>query len=126
MALQIFLLINGLVSFGYGAYCFFNPSALEEAPGIVATAATGTTAIQSLYGGVHMGQGAILLYALFDVSFVRPALLCLIFITGGIAFARLGAAILGPEYSASTLGLIGFELIVACIAIWLMVVTSLD
>lgn len=120
MLLNLYLLINGLVAFIWGVFCFLSPESLEASKDIIATSPNGTTGLRSIYGGMHLGLGAISLCALANSYYTRPALLGVIFVIGGLALARLGGALIDAEYSTSTIGLIAFELFAAALAIGLL------
>jgi hypothetical protein len=119
IAIRLFLGFSTLVWLPYGVFCFFQPSFLGEAAGLAGHAATATTEIRAMYGGLEAGIGALCLSALFRPSRVRPALLMLGFLCGGLALTRTAGLFLDGSASAYTFGALAFEIPSAVIAILL-------
>lgn len=120
MATRVFLGLSALLWFPYGLYCLFVPGSLAEAAGVVAQTPTGTTELRAMYGGLQAGLGLLAGFAVFRASLVRPALIALVFLTGGLASARLlGVALDGGFSSYTAMGL-GFELATVAVASWLL------
>lgn len=116
MAPRVFLVVSALIWLPYGIYCFLAPGSLAAAAGVTATSATGTTELRAMYGGLQAALGLLAGLAVFRASLVRPALLALAFLTGGLATARLlGVALDGGLSSYTAMGL-GFELATVAIA----------
>ena len=115
-----FLAISALAWAGYGLYCLINPAILAELAGVTAASATATTELRAMYGGVQTALGVFAALALFNPGLQRPALLALIFCTGGLFTARLIGALLAGDGSAYTVGALVFESIYTVIAIALL------
>lgn len=110
MALRIFLGFSTLVWLPYGLFCFVQPSFLNEAAGVLAGSATGTTELRAMYGGLQAGIGLLCLSALLRPAMVRPALLTLAFLTGGLFLSRLtGLLLFDGGLSGYTVGGLLFE-----------------
>jgi hypothetical protein len=110
MASVIFLCVSALVWLPYGLFCFANPAFLVEAAGVAATSATGSTELRAMYGGLQAGIGALALVAMWREGLRSSALVCLAFLCGGLALARLAGAVLDAELSSYTLVGLGFEI----------------
>jgi hypothetical protein len=108
------LILSAVIWLPYGVYCFFQPGALAEAAGVVASSPTGTTELRAMYGGLQMAIGALALTAVFKSRLVSGALLALVFLTGGLASTRLAGALIDGGFSGYTGGALGFE-IVSCV-----------
>ena len=72
-----------------------------------------------MYGGLQAAIGALALAALLRPDLVKTALLTLAFLTGGLALARVLAAVTTADGSAYTIGAIGFETVSLVAASWL-------
>lgn len=119
IAVRLFLGFSALVWLPYGVYCFFDPSFLEQAAGIVGHSATAMTELRAMYGGLEAGIGTLCLCALFRRSLVQPALLMLCFICGGLALTRPAGLFLDGSASAYTFFALALEVPSAVIAILL-------
>lgn len=110
MAARLFLGLSVVIWLPYGLFCFFQPGFLTEAAGLGLGSTTASTEVRAMYGGLQAGIGVLALAALFRPGLVRPALLAIAFLTGGLALGRIGGALLDGSTSGYTLGAIGFEL----------------
>ena len=116
------MLVRGILLFSivawlpYGLYCFFQPGALAESAGVVATTPTGTTELRAMYGGVQAAVGALALAALLRPRLASGVLLTLLFLSGGLASTRLVGAWLDGGWSGYTGMGPGFE-IVTCVLV---------
>jgi hypothetical protein len=116
MAERIFLGLSALVWLPYGLWCLLDPAQLSGTAGVVFQSATGSTELRAMYGGLQAGLGLLAGLAVFRASLVRPALIALVFLTGGLATARLlGVALDGGFSSYTAMGL-GFELATVAVA----------
>jgi hypothetical protein len=122
MAARIFLGLSALIWLPYGIFCFFSPEFLagEGSAGLVASTATGSTELRAMYGGLQVAIGALVGLAVFRPRLVQPALLMTAFLTTGLATARLTGALIDGGFSGYTFGGLGFEIVSACIAWWLL------
>jgi hypothetical protein len=122
MAARIFLGLSALIWLPYGLYCFFSPGFLagEGSAGVVAATATGSTELRAMYGGLQAAIGVFVGLAVFRPGLVQPALLMTAFLTTGLATARLAGALIDGGFSGYTFGGLGFEILSACIAWWLL------
>lgn len=122
MAARIFLGLSALLWLPYGILCFFQPGVLGESgsAGLVATTATGSTELRAMYGGLQAAIGALLGLAVFRPALVHPALVLTAFLTTGLGGTRLAGAVMDGGFSAYTVGALGFELVSACVAWWLL------
>jgi hypothetical protein len=99
---RAFLGLVALLFLPYGAYCFAQPGALEGIAGVASTSTTGSTELRAMYGGVQMAVGALALFALFRPELVRPMLLVVAFLGGGLGLSRLAGAALDDGWSLYT------------------------
>jgi hypothetical protein len=109
--LQPFLGASAVIWFGYGLVCFLKPGFLAEAAGVIATTTTGTVELRAMYGGLQMALGALAGAAFVRPSLVRPALLALAFVCGGLFTTRLLGAALGASFASYTAVGLLFELL---------------
>jgi hypothetical protein len=72
--------------------------------------------VRAMYGGLEAGIGALCLCALLRSSLVRPALLTLCFICGGLGLTRLFGLLLDGSASTYTFGALVLEIPSAVIA----------
>ena len=122
MAVRVFLGLQALIWLPYGIFCFFQPGFLggEGMAGVVAGTATGSTELRAMYGGLQAAIGALAGLALLRPGLVRPALVTIAFLTTGLAAARLSGAALDGAFSSYTLAGLGFEVVSASLAWWLL------
>lgn len=122
MAERIFLGLSAVIWLPYGIYCFLAPEflATEGSAGVVASTATGSTELRAMYGGLQAAIGVLVGLALFRPALVRPALVMVAFLTTGLALARVTGATLDGGFSSYTYGGLGFEIVSASVAWWLL------
>ena len=122
MAARIFLGLSALIWLPYGILCFLQPELLagDGSAGLVAATATGSTELRAMYGGLQAAIGVLVGLAVFRPGLVQPALLTTAFLTTGLAVARLSGALIDGGFSGYTLGALGFEILSACVAWWLL------
>lgn len=120
MAARIVLGLSALVWLPYGVYCFLAPGSLADAAGVAATTPTGAIELRAMYGGLQAGIGLLCALAVARGDLVRPALLALLFLTGGLGLARLGAAATAASVDGYTGFALGFEWATAALAAWLL------
>lgn len=122
MAARIFLGLSALLWIPYGIYCFLVPEVLgsEGSAGVVAATATGNTELRAMYGGLQIAIGTLVGLAVFRPGLVQPALVMTAFLTTGLASTRLIGALIDGGFSAYTYGGLGFEIVSACVAWWLL------
>lgn len=120
MATRVFLVLSALLWLPYGLYCLFVPSALADTAGVGFTTPTGSTELRAMYGGLQAAIGLLAGLAAVRPNLVRPALVSLAFLAGGLASARaLGVVIDGGLSSYTAMGL-GFEIATVAIAATLL------
>lgn len=114
---RVVLGLSALIWLPYGVYCFFVPEVLSgaDSAGIVASTPTGVTELRAMYGGLQAAIGALAIAALIRPRLASGVLLTLVFITGGLASARLMGLLIDGGFSSYTGGGLGFE-IVSCAA----------
>ena len=120
MAARIFLALSALVWLPYGIWCFIDPAQLAGSAGVAFQSATGSTELRAMYGGLQAGLGALALAGVMRLGFERPALLALLFVTTGLASARLAGVALDGSPSSYTLAGLGFEVATVAISGWLL------
>jgi hypothetical protein len=117
---RAFLVFSVLVWLPYSILCFFQPSFLGGAAGLVGSTPTGTTELRAMYGGAQMGIGALCAFALMRREFAPSALLMLCFLTGGLGFTRLLGLVIDGSGSAYTFGALSFEIPSTALAVVLL------
>ena len=116
MATRWFLGLSAALWLPYGLYCFFVPTSLAEAAGVVSQTPTGSTELRAMYGGLQAAIGVLAGAAVVRRGLIRPALVALGFLAAGLATARaLGVALDGGFSSYTAMGL-GFEIATAAVA----------
>jgi hypothetical protein len=120
VAARAFLALSGLVWLPYGVYCFVRPQYLGPAAGVTSTTATGTIELRAMYGGLQVAIGVLALLAAREPGLVRPALVAVAFLCGGLALSRLAAALMAAELSAYTAFALAFEWLSTSVAFWLL------
>jgi len=120
MSTRVFLGLMVLLWLPYGVYCFAVPGSLAETAGVASTSATGSTELRAMYGGLEAALGALALCALVRADLVRPALLALAFLCGGLFSARIAGAALDDGWSFYTGMGMGIELTVTVASIALL------
>jgi hypothetical protein len=120
MPTRIFLLLSALVWLPYGLYCLVDPSSLAASAGIVAQSATATTELRAMYGGLQAALGVLALLGVFADHLRRPALIAIGFLTAGLASTRLLGVLIDGGLSGYTVAGLGFEVVSATLAAWLI------
>lgn len=118
--IRSFLGLSAILWLPYGIYCFFQPGALVEIAGVRAVSTTATVELRAMYGGLQAAIGILAALAVFREGLQRPALLTLAFLCAGLGSARLLGAVLEGELSSYNAMGLGFELVSASAAIWLI------
>jgi len=120
MAARIFLGLSVLVWLPYGLWCFLDPAQLAGSAGVGFQSPTGSTELRAMYGGLQAALGALALAGVLRASLERPALIALLFLTTGLASARISGVFLDGSLSSYTIAGLGFEVTTATIAGWLL------
>jgi len=121
---KIFLLIQGL-GFGlFGLYCFFNPEFMMAGLGAPSMSGDGLYELRGIYGGVSIGGAMVILSGFFKQTMQRPALFFILAYTGGYALARVAALPLDGMPGSQFYPFIGYEVVSALIAAYLLKKTS--
>ena len=110
MVARVFLALFGLLSLGYGIYCFARPEFLGPFAGVAATSTTGTVELRAMYGGLQTGFGALALLGALRPSIAPTALLTTAFLCAGLGLFRLMGALAASEVSSYTAQGLVFEL----------------
>jgi len=120
MAARSFLGLSVLVWLPYGLWCFLDPAQLAGSAGVGFLSPTGSTELRAMYGGLQAALGALALGGVLRASLERPALIALLFLTSGLASARISGVFLDGSLSVYTIAGLGFEFTTAAIAGWLL------
>lgn len=120
MGTQIFLGLQVLVWAPYGLFCFFQPSYLGEAAGLLAANATASVEIRAMYGGLQFAIGALAAVGLVRPALRPSALVAIIFLCTGLGVARGLGALIDSEMSGYTSFALVFEFASAALALWLL------
>ena len=73
-----------------------------------------------MYGGLQAAIGALALGGVLRASLERPALIALLFLTTGLASARISGVLLDGSPTSYTFAGLGFEVSTAAITGWLL------
>lgn len=117
---RIFLGISVLIWLPYGIYCFLVPGSLADSAGVVATSGTGSTELRAMYGGLQAAIGVLALAGFMRDRFVTPALMTIGLLTSGLFLTRLLGTVIDGDFSSYTGGVLVFEALIACSALWLL------
>jgi len=120
MKARVFLGLMALLWLPYGLYCFFEPGSLAEGAGVASTDATGSTELRAMYGGLQAGVGALAAAAWLRRDLVRPALVALAFLSGGLFLARLSGSALDSGWSPYTGTALALELTMLGVSVTLL------
>lgn len=113
---RLFLGVSAFIWIPYGLYCFFAPGFLAEAAGVSASTTTGTIELRAMYGGLQAALGILAAAACVRLDLVRPALVAIGFVCGGLFTARLLGALMAGEFSSYTIGGLVLEIVSAALA----------
>lgn len=118
---KVFLLFCAVFWMGYGFFCFFWPETVAGFIGYQFISADAIIEVVSMYGGLEFGLGCMFLYSALNPQQIKPGLLLVIFVIGGLALSRILAfAIHGGEVTVYTYGGIFYEGLSAVIALLLL------
>lgn len=102
------LIITGAVFAGYGAACLLNPGMPAAYAGMELPTASARVEMVAMYGGLQGAFGFFCLYLSAAPERLRPGLLLVLVICGGLAAGRtFGLLVHGP--SSYNLGALGYE-----------------
>ncbi len=118
--LRIFLIASVFIWLPYGLMCFLFPGLVGGFNGIQPVADTGLIEFKAIYGGLQSGMGLMVLFALMNSRFERPALLMLMFLCGFMALARYIATDFDVAVSFYTYMALVLEGATALLAFWLL------
>jgi hypothetical protein len=116
----VFLALSALVWLPYGLWCLAQPGYLAEAAGVAFQSVTGSTEMRAMYGGLQAALGVLALGGTLHAGLRRPALLALAFLCAGLALGRITGIALDGAPSSYTLFAVGFEIVSAAAAAWLL------
>ena len=118
MKLARFVLLFTAVSFiGYGLACLLVPNMVGNISGLGMQTVSGRTEIHAMYGGLQTGLGLYFLLCGLHREWVRPGVVALILVMGGLALARCyGISVQGSPGSYN-LGAVSYEAITALVAL---------
>ena len=118
MKLARFVLLFTAVSFiGYGIACLLLPNMVGNLSGLGLQMVSGRTEIHAMYGGLQTGLGLFFLLAGLHREWVRPGVVALILIMGGLALARwYGISVQGSPNSYN-LGAVSYEGVTALLGL---------
>lgn len=106
-----FLITMGILWIAFGLYYFFQPEALAELAGVVATTPTAKTEIRAMYGGLEAAIGALAVTALVWPRLMEGVLVAMAVLTGGLGSTRLLGVLIDSSGSTYTAGGLAFELL---------------
>ena len=111
------LWVTGIVFFGYGVVCFFDPQIPATYSGLGFTNADSRIETAAMYGGLQAGLGLFCLIAALRNEYRRAGLLMVICGVGGLAMTRaLSFALTSDPVTSYTYGALGFEALTAAFA----------
>jgi len=114
MKLARFVLLFTAVSFiGYGLACLFMPNMVGTLSGLGLQMVSGRTEIHAMYGGLQTGLGLFFLLCGLHREWVRPGIVAIVLIMGGLALGRsYGISVQGSPGSYN-LGAASYEALTA-------------
>jgi|SRR5688572_20896509 len=120
MAARVFLGFFGLLSVGYGLYCFARPEFLDAFAGVAATSTTGKIELRAMYGGLQTAFGVFALLGALRPALTRTVLLSIAILCAGLGSFRVMGAVAASEVSSYTGQGIAFELGSMAVAVFLL------
>jgi len=108
-AARVVLAVLGSLFVVQGAVQLFQPELLTDAINIAANSVTGRIELQVIYGGLHIGLGAICLWGAVSASNTRAALTAMLFVSLGVALPRVVLGLLHRDFSAYSLVVMAME-----------------
>ncbi|HZO08946.1 MAG TPA: DUF4345 domain-containing protein [Myxococcota bacterium] len=85
---RIFLLVMGWMGLFFGAIYLLWPQSMTDPTGFPALGPNALTDVRATYGGLQIGTGLFLLWAVRDASRVRTALVLQALLIGAVAASR--------------------------------------
>ena len=114
MGFARFVLLFTAVSFiGYGLACLFAPNMVGTLSGLGLQMVSGRTEIHAMYGGLQTGLGLYFLLCGFHKEWLRPGVVALVLVMGGLALARSYGISIQGSANSYTLGAASYEAITA-------------
>jgi hypothetical protein len=114
---RIFLMVMGWMGLIFGAIYLFSPQSMTDPTGFPALGANALTDVRATYGGLQIGTGLFLLWAVRDESRVRTALVLQVLLIGAVALSRaFGIAVDGAP-NAVLVGALVTELSLTLLAL---------
>ena len=117
---KLFLGVQALLFIPYGLYCLVNPTVLLDSAGVMATSATATIELQSMYGGLQTAVGVMCALAVMQPRLRFPTLLALLFLFAGLAVVRVTLGLTQGDFSGYTSFAMVFESVSLLLLIWLI------
>jgi hypothetical protein len=95
---RIFLRVMGWMSLVFGFLYLFAPESMTDPTGFPALGPNALTDVRATYGGLQIGLGLFLLWAVREEVRVRPALVLQVLLIGAVALSRaFGIAVDGAR-----------------------------
>ncbi len=108
-----------VVFIAFGLIALIQPSAMTGPPGLDASADGAVTEVRALYGGLQLGLGALLIWAVLDPSRWAHGLLAYGFLIGAVGDSRFIGLLIDGNWTGFHLFALSFEWITASLALFL-------
>jgi hypothetical protein len=115
----IYLLVIGVIFFGFGMAYLVYPITMIELSGMQIPTATSKADTWAIYAGIQIGFGLFLLYCSRNFELFNAGLLSITFIFGGVAIGRTLGMIYFNTFDQYSLSALAFEWPGTLIAIFL-------
>lgn len=113
------LWVLAVVFVAFGVVALIQPSAMTGPPGLDASAAGAVTEVRALYGGLQLGLGAFLIWAVLDPSRWASGLLAYGFLIGAVGDSRFVGLLIDGNWTGFHLFALGFEWTTSLLALFL-------
>jgi hypothetical protein len=111
------LWFSAIIFIVYGLACLFSPELPAGYAGLAMTNGDAYAEIGAMYGGLQFGFGVFCLMGALRPDFLRPALVSVLLLLGGLALSRLYWTAMGVDPVAGyTHGALVFECTTAVLA----------
>lgn len=116
---RIFLAINALAFIALGARGIWDPVAHLALVEYQLPTPTALAEARAMYGGAHLTLGLLFFAGVFSRAWLKPALLVLAVLVGGLALGRMTGVVVDGASSAIILQFLAIETADCVLALWL-------
>lgn len=108
-----------IVFLAFGLVALIQPEAMTGPPGLDSSAAGAVTEVRALYGGLQIGLGALLVWAVLDPSRWASGLMAYGLLLGAVGDCRFIGLLIDGNWTGFHLFALGFEWTTALLALFL-------